>query len=203
MPGRAPLSTRLSLLTARMQTPAQTPVRELVVGRERCRRVVGFAPGLLRCRCYAHGAWHGVRCTMRACGGHSQPTSQPAVPQLPWRSGVRRRPQRRRPTLHRRRTSTRRLVRVDAGCCSAAWWARQAAAAAWPNITPPLLSCTACLAAGLAASSRLRHRSIPLALPRCAGEKYHVICSLGSGVYTEWQSRVVGGTAFSCACWCS
>jgi hypothetical protein len=24
-----------------------------------------------------------------------------------------------------------------------------------------------------------------------SGGKYHVICSLGSGVYTQWQSRVV------------
>lgn len=36
-----------------------------------------------------------------------------------------------------------------------------------------------------------------------SGGKYHVICSLGSGIYTQWQSRVVSARAGQgrWACW--
>lgn len=151
--------------------------------------------------CYAHGAWHGVRCTMRGCGGRSQlePACHAAA------ASEKRREEeaaaRKADVAQAQETNTTpgacgwRVVQCSmvgtAGSCSSSARGR------------PIFAQLYSMAGCRVASSRWQCRSIPLALPRCAGEKYHVICSLGSGVYTEWQSRVVGGTAFSCTCWCS
>lgn len=72
----------------------------------------------------------------------------------------------------------------------------------------PVCACCCTLASFLAAAlpAHTVLHCLLLSLPisahllnhAAAGEKYHVICSLGSGVYTEWQSRVVGGTALLC-----
>ena len=35
---------------------------------------------------------------------------------------------------------------------------------------------------------------------RGPADKYHVICSLGGGMYVQWQSRVVGPVRGGCAC---
>lgn len=48
-------------------------------------------------------------------------------------------------------------------------------------------------------AERLKQEAASSDVNETPGEKYHVVCSLGSGIYTQWQSRVVSVAGTSTA----